>query len=201
MNEAETRAEHVAPALKAAGRGVVEGSRVLRELGITLGRLQGSGGKGGQSVRAKAAMADYVLVYRNTKLAVIVLRSARNRMRGRRVGSAPLFQSARFQRLRDNFPGELEAMKADQGYNAFLAFPDDALVRIDPADIRKKGRVPKNGSIFQTFTSGCEADRHDVGRIHLHARRPGGAGWPPVEGGIRCGRTRVSPHALRNTQL
>ncbi len=48
MNEAETRAEHVDPALKAAGRGVVEGSRVLREHGITLGRLQPSanGGSG-----------------------------------------------------------------------------------------------------------------------------------------------------------
>ena len=47
---------------------------------------------------------------------------------------------------------------ADQAYNAFSAFPDDALVRIDPDDIRKKGRVPKNGSIFftifQTFMSG-----------------------------------------------
>ena len=31
MNEAETRAEHIDPALKAAGWGVVEGSRVLRE--------------------------------------------------------------------------------------------------------------------------------------------------------------------------
>jgi type I restriction enzyme R subunit len=47
---------------------------------------------------------------------------------------------------------------ADQAYNAFSAFADDALVRIDPDDIRKKGRVPKNGSIFftifQTFMSG-----------------------------------------------
>ena len=74
MNEAETRAEHIDPALKAAGWGVVEGSRVLREHGITLGRLQPSarsGGKSGQSLRAKAEIADYVLVYRNTKLAVI----------------------------------------------------------------------------------------------------------------------------------
>ena len=68
MNEAETRAEHVDPALRAAGWGVVEGSRVLREHGITLGRLQGSGGRG---ARAKAEIADYVLVYRNTKLAVV----------------------------------------------------------------------------------------------------------------------------------
>jgi hypothetical protein len=47
---------------------------------------------------------------------------------------------------------------ADQAYNAFSAFPEDALVRIDPDDIRKKGKVPKNGSIFftifQTFMSG-----------------------------------------------
>ena len=43
MNDAETRAEHIDPALHAAGWGVVEGSRVLREHGITLGRLQGSG--------------------------------------------------------------------------------------------------------------------------------------------------------------
>ena len=67
MNEAETRAEHTDPALKAAGWGVVEGSRVLREHGITLGRLQGAG----KGTRAKADIADYVLVYRNTKLAVI----------------------------------------------------------------------------------------------------------------------------------
>jgi len=47
---------------------------------------------------------------------------------------------------------------ADQAFNAFNAFPEDALVRIKPADIRKKGRVPTNGSIFftifQTFMSG-----------------------------------------------
>lgn len=62
MNEAETRAEHIDPALKVAGWGVVEGSRVLREHGITAGRLQGAG------QRARAEIADYVLVYRNTPL-------------------------------------------------------------------------------------------------------------------------------------
>jgi type I site-specific restriction endonuclease len=31
MNEAETRAEHIDPALKAAGWGVVDGSRIRRE--------------------------------------------------------------------------------------------------------------------------------------------------------------------------
>ena len=49
---------------------------------------------------------------------------------------------------------------ANQAYNAFSAFPEDALVRISPDEIRKKGKVPKNGSIFftifQTFMSGPE---------------------------------------------
>src|SRR5512139_3094972 len=65
MNEAETRAEHIDPALKAAGWGVVEGSRIRREYGITLGRLEGGGRRG------KPLTADYVLIYRNTKLAVV----------------------------------------------------------------------------------------------------------------------------------
>lgn len=47
---------------------------------------------------------------------------------------------------------------ADQAYNAFSAFPEDALVRISPKEISKKGGVPTNGSIFftifQTFMSG-----------------------------------------------
>lgn len=276
MNEAETRAEHIDPALKAAGWGVAEGSRVLREHGITLGRLQGSGGKG---ARAKAEIADYVLVYRNTKLAVIEAKAwdkpltegvgqaksyaAKLAVRytyasnGQAIygidmatgteGEVPAYPSpdelwkltfAEANAWRDRFaavPFEdkggtwqgryyqdiaiarvLEAIEAgrdrilltlatgtgktfiafqlawklfqsrwnladwksgaeptrrprilfladrnilaDQAYNAFSAFPDDALVRIAPDDIRKKGRVPKNGSIFftifQTFMSG-----------------------------------------------
>ncbi|MCE5306612.1 MAG: DEAD/DEAH box helicase family protein, partial [Acidobacteriales bacterium] len=51
---------------------------------------------------------------------------------------------------------------ADQAYNAFSSFPEDAMVRIAPEDIRKKGKVPKNGSlfftIFQTFMSGPPKD-------------------------------------------
>lgn len=51
---------------------------------------------------------------------------------------------------------------ADQAFNAFSTFPEDALVRIKPNDIRKKGRVPTNGSlfftIFQTFMAGTDAD-------------------------------------------
>jgi len=65
MNEAETRAEHIDPALQTAGWGVVAGSRIRREYPITLGRIEGHGKRG------KALTADYVLEYRNTKLAVV----------------------------------------------------------------------------------------------------------------------------------
>ena len=51
---------------------------------------------------------------------------------------------------------------ADQAFNAFSAFLDDAVVRIAPDEIKKKGRVPKNGSlfftIFQTFMCGPTKD-------------------------------------------
>jgi type I restriction enzyme R subunit len=65
MNEAETRAELIDPALAAAGWGVVEGSKILREYPITPGRIEGHGRRG------KPLTADYVLVYRNRKLAVV----------------------------------------------------------------------------------------------------------------------------------
>ena len=51
---------------------------------------------------------------------------------------------------------------ADQAFNAFSAFQEDALVRISPKEISKKGSVPTNGSIFftifQTFMSGIDAE-------------------------------------------
>jgi type I restriction enzyme R subunit len=51
---------------------------------------------------------------------------------------------------------------ADQAYNSFSAFPDDALVRIKPSEIRKGKKVPTNGSIFfsifQTFMSGSDSE-------------------------------------------
>jgi type I restriction enzyme R subunit len=283
MNEAETRAEHIDPALKAAGWGVVEGSRVLREHGITLGRLQPGAAGTGQGRRARAEIADYVLGYRNTKLAVVEAK-AWDRPHTEGVAQAKRYAAKLAVRFTystngqavygidmatgaegdvPGFPGPealwaqtfaqaeaaaaawrerfaaipfedkggtwqgryyqeiavarvLEAIGAgrdrilltlatgtgktfiafqlawklfhsrwnlndwragtepsrrprvlfladrnilaDQAYNAFSAFADDALVRIDPADIRRKGRVPKNGSIFftifQTFMSG-----------------------------------------------
>jgi type I restriction enzyme R subunit len=272
MNEAETRAELIDPALKAAGWGVVEGSRIRREYGITLGRLEGQGRRG------KPLTADYVLEYRNTKLGVIEAKAEDEELtegvaqaknyagklsirytystNGRGVygidmeegteGELPAFPTpdelwnmtfpeanewrdrfaavpfedrggyfqlryyqdiavsrvmeavaAGFTRIlltlatgtgktfiafqiawklfysRWNLSGEATRrprilfladrnILADQGYNAFSAFPEDAMVRIDPADIRKKGKVPKNGSlfftIFQTFMSGPPKD-------------------------------------------
>ncbi|HEY4960921.1 MAG TPA: DEAD/DEAH box helicase family protein [Terriglobales bacterium] len=51
---------------------------------------------------------------------------------------------------------------ADQAYNAFSAFPEDAMCRIKPDEISRQGRVPKNASlfftIFQTFMSGPAKD-------------------------------------------
>jgi type I restriction enzyme, R subunit len=268
MNEAETRAEHIDPAVRAGGWGVVEGSRILREYPITLGRIEGLGRRG------KALTADYVLVYRNRKLAVIEAKAwdesltegvaqAKNyseklairyaySTNGREIYGIDMQEGkegviekyptpeelwnltfAEANEWRDHFaavPFEdkggyfqgryyqdlaiecvMEAIAAekqrilltlatgtgktfiafqiawklfqsrwslsrqpvrrprilfladrnilaDQAYNAFSAFPEDALVRIDPGDIRKKGKVPKNGSlfftIFQTFMSG-----------------------------------------------
>ncbi len=267
MNEAETRAELIDPALRAAGWGVVEGSRIRREV-IAPGRLVG-----GQN-RAQPDIADYVLVYRGEKLAVIEAKkrslpdtagvgqakkyAEKLEIRfaystngdgiyqiDRRTGaegyisqypSPDQLWNATFNQQnewRDRFadiPFEdksgtwearyyqhnaikhvLEAIAAgrdrilltmatgtgktlvafqltwklfqsrwnlsrqptrrprilfladrnilaNQAYNAFSAFPDDALVRIDPEVIKKRGRVPKNGSvfftIFQTFMAG-----------------------------------------------
>lgn len=68
MNEAETRAEQIDPKLKACGWSVAEGSKILRELNvckITEGRIQ-TGGR-----RSKPLIADYILVYKGIKLAVV----------------------------------------------------------------------------------------------------------------------------------
>ncbi len=272
MNEAETRAEHIDPALKAAGWGVVEGSRIRREYAIAPGRIEGPGRRG------KALTADYVLEYRNTKLAVVEAKAfdeeltegvgqaknyagklairftyatnghgiyAIDMMTGTEgeVTAYPTpeqlwamthaeanawrdrFAAVPFEDKGGSHPGRyyqdiavdrvMQAMAAglmrilltlatgtgktfiafqiawklfharwslagepsrrprilfladrnilaNQAYNAFSAFPEDALVRIEPADIRKKGKVPKNGSlfftIFQTFMSGPPKD-------------------------------------------
>ncbi|SGZ76587.1 Type I restriction-modification system, restriction subunit R [Bathymodiolus thermophilus thioautotrophic gill symbiont] len=40
---------------------------------------------------------------------------------------------------------------ADQAFNAFSAFNEDAMVRIKPKEIKKRGKVPTNGSVFFTI--------------------------------------------------
>lgn len=49
---------------------------------------------------------------------------------------------------------------ANQAFNSFGAFPENALVRIKPSDVRRIGSVPTSGSIFftifQSFMSGPE---------------------------------------------
>ena len=69
MNESETRAELIDPKLKACGWGVVEDSKVLREYSITAGKIQTGGSRG------KREIADYVLVYKGIKLAVVEAKS------------------------------------------------------------------------------------------------------------------------------
>ncbi len=72
MNEAETRAELIDPQLTQAGWGIVEGSKILRERNvckITDGRIQ-VGGK-----RVKPLIADYILVYKGIKLAIVEAKS------------------------------------------------------------------------------------------------------------------------------
>jgi len=69
MNETETRAELIDPKLKDCGWGTIEGSKVLREYKITEGRIQSGG------LRSKKLTADYVLVYKGIKLAIIEAKS------------------------------------------------------------------------------------------------------------------------------
>lgn len=88
MNEAETRAELIDPKLKEAGWGVIEGSKILRERNceITAGRIQ-TGGKRGEKL-----IADYILVYKGIKLAVVEAK-ARNLGVGEGVAQAKLYAS------------------------------------------------------------------------------------------------------------
>ena len=272
MNESETRAELIDPALKQAGWGVLPGSRIRREYVISPGRIEGRG-------RPRSAVrADYVLEYRNTKLAVIEAKAKgesvslglaqakhyagklsirhsyamngvgiyavdmqtgaegevaafpspeklwamtfaeANEWRDRfaavpyedKGGSHPgrYYQDIAIERVlkaigegrnrilltlatgtgktfiafqiawklfhsRWNLTGQPSRrprilfladrnLLANQAFNAFSAFPEDALVRIKPEEMRKKGAVPKNGSIFftifQSFMSGTEKD-------------------------------------------
>ena len=54
MNEAETRAERIDPALKTCGWGVMQDTKVFREFHITHGKIQTGG------TRSKPLIADYL---------------------------------------------------------------------------------------------------------------------------------------------
>lgn len=69
MNEADTRAELIDPKLKQAGWGDVAESRVQREYNINAGEIRSGG------IRTGQMKADYVLVYKNRKLAVVEAKS------------------------------------------------------------------------------------------------------------------------------
>jgi len=84
MNEAETRAELIEPHLKKCGWGVVEGTRILREYHITAGRIQTGG------IRGRKMIADFVLVYKGIKLAVVEAKSDEHSVH-EGVGQAKLY--------------------------------------------------------------------------------------------------------------
>ncbi|MBU1657718.1 DEAD/DEAH box helicase family protein [bacterium] len=188
MNESETRAELIDPKLLACGWGVTHESKVLRERDvcrITDGRIQVGGG------RAKPLVADYILVYKGVKLAVIEAKSdelevsegvAQAKLYAQKLGLETTYstngkeiysiclKSGR-EELVENFltPEELWNLKrdgarrprilfladrnilADQAFNSFCAFSEDALVRIKPKEIKKSKKVPTIGNIFFTI--------------------------------------------------
>lgn len=83
MNEAQTRAELIDPKLKACGWGIVEDSKILREYPISIGRIQTGG-------RSKGLTADYILVYKGVKLAVVEAKSNEQEV-GEGVAQAKLY--------------------------------------------------------------------------------------------------------------
>ena len=134
MNEAETRAEHIDPTLKEAGWGVDEGSRILREYHITLGRIEGHG------KRAKPDIADYVLVYRNHKLAVVEAK-AWDKPLTEGVGQAKSYAGKLAIRYTYSTNGQgiygIDMKEGDGGRSPSISFPR----RTVEADLRRSKRL------------------------------------------------------------
>ena len=84
MNEADTRAELIDPQLKLSGWGDIAESRVQREYNINAGEIRAGG------IRSSQMKADYVLVYKNIKLAVIEAKSNEQEV-GEGVAQAKLY--------------------------------------------------------------------------------------------------------------
>lgn len=283
MNEAQTRIDYIDPALREAGWGTVDGSRIRVEFPITQGKLIGNGR------RAQPLSADYILEYKNVRLAVIEAKkrdlyyteglpqakdyAERLNIRytyatnGLKIYEVDMEQGVEgdvkkyptpdelwemtFPTPKEEYKLEIEDWKnrlrkipfedrggtfqpryyienavnavidgisskkerllltmatgtgktatafqiswklfeakwtldrdqkrrprilfladrnilADQAFNSFNSFDEDALVRIDPETIRKKGKVPKNGNIFftifQTFGAGGKTEEQE----------------------------------------
>lgn len=68
MNESDTRLHKIDPKLKEAGWGVTEGSHITTEYTFTNGKIS-------RTQKGKPKRADYVLVYRGVKLAVVEAKS------------------------------------------------------------------------------------------------------------------------------
>ena len=68
MNESDTRLYKIDPQLKAAGWGVLDGSRITTEYTFTKGKIS-------QTQKGKPKRADYVLIYKGVKLAIVEAKS------------------------------------------------------------------------------------------------------------------------------
>lgn len=68
MNESDTRLHKIDPQLKAAGWGVLDGSRITTEYTFTKGKIS-------QTMKGMPKRADYVLIYKGVKLAIIEAKS------------------------------------------------------------------------------------------------------------------------------
>lgn len=64
MNESDTRLHKIDPALRSAGWGVAGQSHISTEYYFTQGKIS-------QSIRVKGKKADYVLMYRGQRLAIV----------------------------------------------------------------------------------------------------------------------------------
>ena len=136
----------------------------------------------GAGKRGEPEVADYVLMYRNHKLAVIEAK-AWEKPYTEGLAQAKAYAQKLAVRFTYSTNGQkiygVDMLTGQEGdvaqYPSPIATssptkpimpsplsPEDALVRIEPYDIRKKGKVPKNGSlfftIFQTFMSGPPKD-------------------------------------------
>jgi type I restriction enzyme R subunit len=121
VNEAETRAELIDPALRSVGWGVVGDSRMRLEV-ICPGRIEGAGRRG------KSDIADYVLTSRNHKLAVIEAK-ARDKSDTEGVGQAKEYAQKLQARFAYSTNGrriyQIDMQTGEEGYVDSYPTPDE----------------------------------------------------------------------------